>query len=138
MTTIELCAAAAQLASFHQRFAPLCGRREAQHNSRLYLDGLLAADIDKAVEPIALKEDERHVRSLQIFLSDGPWEDTTVLAEMRRVFAQELVPTTNQWPIGVVGVIDESGFPKKGDKSAGVQRQYCGRLGKLDNCQVGV
>jgi SRSO17 transposase len=54
------------------------------------------------------------------------------------VFADNLVPTAAASPIGVVGVIDESGFAKKGNHSAGVGRQFNGRLGKQDNCQVGV
>jgi SRSO17 transposase len=54
------------------------------------------------------------------------------------VFAQRLVPSTVDWPIGTVGVIDESGFVKKGKESVGVKRQYCGRVGKKENCQVGV
>src|SRR5206468_12170224 len=59
-------------------------------------------------------------------------------AEVQSVFADELVLTAAGSPIGVVGVIDESGFAKKGDQSAGVGRQHNGRLGKEDNCQVGV
>jgi SRSO17 transposase len=48
------------------------------------------------------------------------------------------VPSTTEWPIGTVGVIDESGFVKQGTHSVGVQRQYCGRVGKRENWQVGV
>src|SRR5262249_35037401 len=54
------------------------------------------------------------------------------------VFAEALVPSTANWSIGTVGVIDESGFVKKGTESVGVERQYCGRVGKKENCQVGV
>lgn len=57
---------------------------------------------------------------------------------MQRVFTDALVPSTARWSIGTVGVLDGSGFPKKGTASVGVKRQYCGRLGKTDNCQVGV
>jgi SRSO17 transposase len=60
---------------------------------------------------------------------------------MRKVqagFAKELVPSCRKWSIGTVGVLDESGFEKSGTESVGVARQYCGRLGKVDNCQVGV
>lgn len=58
--------------------------------------------------------------------------------EIQAVFTEELVPTTAQWPLGTVGVIDESGFEKAGTESVGVARQWCGRLGKTENCQVGV
>jgi SRSO17 transposase len=61
-----------------------------------------------------------------------------VFREIQAVFAEELVPTTKDWSLGTVGVIDESGFEKAGTESVGVASQYCGRLGKTDNCQVGV
>ena len=58
--------------------------------------------------------------------------------EIQAVFNEEFVPTASRWPIGTVGVIDGSGFVKHGPESVGVQRQWCGRLGKKENCQVGV
>ncbi len=61
-----------------------------------------------------------------------------VLAEAQGLFADELAPSAAGSPVGVVGVIDESAFTKKGAHSAGVARQHNGRLGKEDNCQVGV
>ena len=60
------------------------------------------------------------------------------MAEAQALFADELVPSAAASPVGVVGVIDESAFTKKGSYSAGVARQHNGRLGKEDNCQVGV
>jgi SRSO17 transposase len=54
------------------------------------------------------------------------------------VFKEEFVPTAGEWAIGTVGVIDGSGFVKHGSESVGVQRQWCGRLGKKENCQIGV
>jgi SRSO17 transposase len=61
-----------------------------------------------------------------------------VQQELQAVFNEEFVPTASQSPIGTVGVIDGSGFVKRGTESVGVQRQWCGRLGKKENCQVGV
>jgi len=58
--------------------------------------------------------------------------------EIHAVFNEEFVPTASQSPIGTVGVIDGSGFVKHGPESVGVQRQWCGRVGKKENCQVGV
>lgn len=75
---------------------------------------------------------------MQEFLTDSPWEASDVFQEIQAVFAEELVPTTAQWSLGTVGVIDESGFEKAGTESVGVARQWCGRLGKTENCQVGV
>ena len=60
------------------------------------------------------------------------------MAKAQGLFADELVPSASDSPTGVVGVIDESAFTKKGSHSAGVARQHNGRLGKEDNCQVGV
>ena len=61
-----------------------------------------------------------------------------VQREIQAVFNQQFVPSTGRWSIGTVGVIDEASFVKSGTESVGVQRQWCGRLGKTENCQVGV
>jgi SRSO17 transposase len=146
MTTYELRATARELVQLHQRFAPLFGRTEARAQSLVYLNGLLLASGRKSAEPMALAfgqaDDEgisqNQVLALQRFLTYSPWSAQDVQRELQAVFAERLVPSTSDWPIGTVGVIDESGFVKKGSESVGVQRQYCGRVGKKDNCQVGV
>jgi SRSO17 transposase len=61
-----------------------------------------------------------------------------VQRELQAVFNEEFVPAAAGSPVGTVGVIDGSSFVKQGRESVGVQRQWCGRLGKQDNCQVGV
>lgn len=58
-----------------------------------------------------------------------------MFGEIQAVFAEELMPTTAARALGAVGVIDESAFAKQGAESVGVDRQWCGRLGKTDNCQ---
>src|SRR6476469_5880570 len=78
------------------------------------------------------------VSGLQKFVGAAPWAYDDVQAEAQALFADELVPSAADSPIGVVGVIDESAFTKKGSHSAGVARQHNGRLGKEDNCRVGV
>jgi SRSO17 transposase len=146
MNVDELRAAANALTSLHQRFAALFGRREAQAQSLVYLNGLLLSQEGKSAEPMALLFGEpdddgigqNQVLGLQRFLSQSPWEYQGVQREIQTVFAERLAPSTATWGIGAVGVLDSSGFPKKGAESVGVQRQYCGRLGKQDNCQVGV
>lgn len=146
MTTIELRAAAGELVHLHRRFAPLFGRKEPQLQSQIYLNGLLLAPGRKSAEPMALvfgePEDDgisqNQVLALQRFLTYSPWDWHRLYREIQAVFAEELVPSTAEWPIGTVGVIDESGFVKQGTHSVGVQRQYCGRVGKKENCQVGV
>jgi SRSO17 transposase len=138
MTEVDVRAAAERLVQFHERFAPLFGREQAQDHAYTYVKGLMVCPERKSIEPIALNVGDGQVSALQKFINIAPWDHDDVQAELQAVFADELVPTAAGSPIGVVGVVDESGFAKKGDHSAGVARQYNGRLGKQDNCQVGV
>jgi SRSO17 transposase len=147
MTRDEVRAAAARVVQWHQRFAGLFGRREAREHSLVYLKGLMADQDRKSVEPIALRFARRRdgslptqneVVAMQGFLTASPWEAGDVFAEIQSVFAEELVPSAKGCPIGTVGVIDESGVVKSGSHSVGVGVQWCGRLGKTANCQVGV
>jgi SRSO17 transposase len=138
MTSDDVRAAAEQLVQFHERFAPLFGKEEAQDHASTYLKGLMCCPERKSIEPIALCTGTGQVSGLQKFIAVAPWQSDDVQAEIQAAFADELVPSAAGTPIGTVGVIDESGFAKKGTKSAGVARQHNGRLGKEDNCQVGV
>jgi SRSO17 transposase len=138
MTEDEVRAAAERLVQFHDRFAPLFGKEEAQDNAYTYVKGLMICPERKSIEPIALNVGNGNVSALQKFINIGPWDYEDAQAELQGAFVDELVPTAADSPIGVVGIIDESGFAKKGDHSAGVGRQHNGRLGKEDNCQVGV
>jgi SRSO17 transposase len=138
MTEDDVRAAAERLVQFHERFAPLFGKEQAQDHAYTYVKGLMICPERKSIEPIALNVGDGQVSALQKFVNIAPWGYDDVQAEIQAVFADELVPTALGSPIGVVGVVDESGFAKKGDQSAGVGRQYNGRLGKQDNCQVGV
>ena len=138
MTEDEVRAAAERLVRFHERFAPLFGKEQAQDHAYTYVKGLMVCPERKSVEPIALNVGDGQVSALQKFLNIAPWDHGDVQAEVHSVFADELVPTAADSPIGTVGVVDESGFTKKGEHSAGVARQHNGRLGKEDNCQVGV
>src|SRR5947209_1515135 len=138
MTPHEVRAAACHLAELHQRFTPLFGYQPAQDHALTYLRGLLLHEGRKNTEAIALVFGEGKVRPLQEFIGASPWSHRHVQQEIQVAFTQTLAGSTSDWDIGTVGVIDESGFPKKGDHSVGVSRQWCGRLGKKDNCQVGV
>jgi SRSO17 transposase len=138
MTKDEVRAAADRLVEFNERFAPLFGKEEAQDHAYTYVKGLMVCPERKSIEPIALNVGDGRVSALQKFINIAPWDHGDVQAEVQAVFAEELVPTAADCPVGVVGVVDESGFAKKGDQSAGVARQHNGRLGKEDNCQVGV
>jgi SRSO17 transposase len=147
MTGEEVRAAARRVVRWHERFARLFGRKESQGHSLVYLQGLMSDLKRKSVEPIALQfsrsrdggaATQKEAVALQGFVTASPWEAGDVFSEIQAVFAEELVPTTTQWSIGTVGVIDESGFVKSGTQSVGVASQWCGRLGKTANCQVGV
>jgi SRSO17 transposase len=138
MTEDEVRAAAERLVQFHDRFAPLFGKQQAQDHAYTYVKGLMACPERKSIEPIALNVGDGRVSALQKFINIAPWGHDDVQSEVQAAFADELAPSAAAGPIGVVGVIDESGFAKKGDRSAGAGRQYNGRLGKRDNCQVGV
>ena len=138
MTEDGVRAAAQRLVRFHERFAPLFGKEQAQDHAHTYVKGLMVCPERKSIEPIALNVGDGQVSALQKFINIAPWDPADVQAEIQSVFADELAPTASGSPVGVVGVVDESGFSKKGDHSAGVSRQHNGRLGKEDNCQVGV
>src|SRR4051812_9111104 len=138
MTEDDVRAAAERLLQFHERFALLFGKEQAQDHAYTYVKGLMVCPERKSIEPIALNVGDGRVSALQKFVNIAPWDHDDVQAEIQSVFADELVPTAAGSAIGIVGVVDESGFAKKGEHSAGVARQYNGRLGKEDNCQVGV
>lgn len=147
MTMDLVCAVAEDLAGFHERFASYFGRRETQSHSWVYLNGLLLGEGRKNGERIALQfakppdggqVTQNEVLALQNFLTDSPWDHGPVQREIQAVFAERLAPSTSRWSLGTVGVIDESGFAKSGLHSVGAARQYSGRLGKVDVCQVGV
>jgi SRSO17 transposase len=138
MTEDEVRAAAERLVDFHERFAPLFGKEQAQDHAYTYIKGLMVYPERKSIEPIALNVGDGQVSALQKFINSAPWDHGDVQAELQAVFVDELIPTAVGSPIGTVGVVDESGFAKKGGHSAGVARQHNGRLGKEDNCQVGV
>ena len=107
-------------------------RRE---RAKAYLRGLLLdAESTKTAQAIALKVhgDPSQVRMTQVFLGQSAWADEPPRDELVRWADQELGS-----PAGTL-IVDESGFPKCGDQSVGVARQYCGATGKIDNCQVAV
>ena len=147
MTREEVRAAAKRLTQWQERFAPLFGRKEAREHSLVYVKGLLSKQMRKSIEPIALHyargpqgaaATQNEVVALQGFITHSPWKEADVFQEIQAVFAEELMPTAAQSSVGVVGIIDESGFVKAGRESVGVAHQWCGRLGKSANCQVGV
>ena len=106
---------------------------------RRYCTGLLLPVERKSVEPMAAHLAPANVRSehqrLHHFVADAAWSDEAVLAAVR---AQVLERVDKRAGAPEVLIIDDTGFPKQGTHSVGVARQYCGQLGKQDNCQVAV
>ena len=105
-----------------------------------YCRGLLSDLPRKSVEPIAL-EAGCAVRTLQEFLTHHAWDHERMRDALQRRVARDHLPAPGGKPgggVGVVGWVDETAVPKKGDKTPGVQRQYCGARGKVDNCVVTV
>ena len=120
-----------RLHTFLQPFLRALLTPEQQTNATHYVQGLLS-DLDgKDVESIAYLHD-RERQGLQKFIGQSPWDYQPLLAELVHQVGTELGEAD-----GVL-VFDPSAFPKKGTESVGVQRQWCGRLGKIDNCQVGL
>jgi SRSO17 transposase len=105
-----------------------------------YCRGLLSDLPRKSVEPIALAGGCA-VRTLQEFLTHHVWDQDAMLAQIQRRIVNDHLPAPGEAPadrVGVVGIIDETSNAKKGDKTPGVQRQYCGSIGKIENCIVTV
>src|SRR4051794_25567578 len=100
---------------------------------RRYCTGLLLPGERKSIEPPASIRSITH-QSLHHFVAKAPWDDAAVLTAVRE---QVLPALTRHGPI-TAWILDDTGFPKKGTHSVGVTRQYCGQLGKQDNCQVAV
>ena len=117
--------------SFLQPFVESLHSPEQQVNARHYLAGLMSDLGGKDVESIAYLHD-RERQGLQKFIGQAEWDHEPLLHELARHVGTELGEAD-----GVL-VFDPSAFPKKGTESVGVQRQWCGRLGKVENCQVGL
>lgn len=120
-----------RLQSFLRRYLPLFYRAEQRRHARLVIQGRLSGLERKTSEPIAYEAGKPR-KPVQTFVGAGKWDDEVVMAEVRRHIGAELADPN------AVLVLDGSAFPKKGRESCGVQRQWCGHLGKIDNCQVGV
>jgi SRSO17 transposase len=103
-----------------------------------YCKGLLLPGERKSIEPMAGRLDPENVQpmrqSLHHLVAKAPWSDETLLDEVRN---QVLPAMERQGPV-VAWIVDDTGFPKKGKHSVGVTRQYCGQVGKQENCRIAV
>ena len=107
------------------------GRSERRHWGAVYVRGLLLDGERKSVEPMALRLPDGNVQAMQQFVGQSPWDWKPIWERLSRRMTAELEPEA-AW------ALDDTGFPKQGDHSVGVERQYSGTLGKTGNCQVAV
>lgn len=119
------------LSTYLDEFGDCFGRSEPAGNMRVYVNGQLSDLPRKSIEPMA---DRAKIppRTLQQFLSLADWDDALMADRLAQIVARD-----HGHPLSI-GIIDETGDPKKGNKTPGVNRQWCGATGKIDNCVVTV
>ena len=121
-----------ELRCFHDEFSDCFHRSETRDNVYRYMVGQFSKLERKSIEPIALAVEDGQVRAIQRAISDTNWDEEKILVKYHSMVNDDMGDTE-----GVL-MFDESSFVKKGKDSAGVQRQYCGNIGKVENSQVGV
>jgi SRSO17 transposase len=136
MTEAQIQTLGPALADFLDQFLFCCAYTQTFDHLRTYCRGLLSNLPRKSVEPIGLAAGTP-VRTLQEFLKDHAWDQAQVRDLLQRHVADAL-PDQPADDLGTVGLIDETGQAKKGTKTPGVQRQWCGEAGKTENCIVTV
>ena len=131
MTPQELKALDQRLTTFLEDLLAPLGRKERRHWARVYVQGLLLDGERKSIEPMADRIPGADVQALRQFVGQSPWAVEAVQRQLARKVV-DLLSNPEVW------ILDETSFPKAGDHSVGVARQYCGALGKVANCQVAV
>jgi SRSO17 transposase len=126
-----------ELEQYLEQLAGVLGHADRRTGLMDYCQGLMLPIKRKSVEPLAAHIDPLHVQakhqSLHHFVAKSAWSDAAVLREVRAVVEPGL-----GLEHGCYWIIDDTGIPKQGTHSVGVTRQYCGQLGKTENCQVAV
>ena len=117
---------------FQDFFAPSFGRKQWREHSRNYLQALLVQSGERRNAENLSESVGIPARAMQRFLTEARWSGDSVIGRLQEYLAPRLGHPEAVW------VLDGSDFPKQGRKSAGVARQYCGRLGKVANCQAGM
>src|SRR6202162_1125199 len=127
-----------RFSAYVEGLVSVIGHRSRARPLHDYCVGLVMPGARKSVEPMAGLTAPKRVpaqhQSLLHFVGEGGWSDERVLAKVREMVLPEI---QRHGPIKA-WIIDDTGFPKQGRRSVGVARQYCGQLGKQDNCQVAV
>ena len=127
-----------RFAAYLEGLGQAAGHADRIEPLKSYCKGLLLPGDRKSVEPMAARLAPDNVRrmhqSLHHVVADAPWSDDALLGEVR----DAVVPAIQKQGAVVAWIVDDTGFPKKGRHSVGVARQYCGQIGKQENCQVAV
>ena len=131
MTPQSLKSLESRLLRFLEDLLEPMGRSERRHWARVYVEGLLLDGERKSIEPLAARIPGADVQALRQFVGQSPWE----VEQVQRRLAHKMVDLLSD---AQVWILDETAFPKAGEHSVGVARQYCGTLGKVANCQVAV
>src|SRR5437016_7670553 len=131
-TAADVCRWAQELFHLHARIAPRFARPEPRRRALLYLQGILSETARKNGWQLAEHAREARPDGMQRLLSQAVWDTEGVRDDLRSYALAQLGQES------AILVIDETSFPKRGDKSAGVGLQYCGTTGQVENCQVGV
>lgn len=127
-----------RFAAYVEGLATAAGHQDRQTPLKDYCKGLLLPGERKSIEPMAARLDPTRVQpmrqSLHHLVAKAPWSDEVMLEEVRN----QVLPAMQKHGPVVAWIVDDTGFPKKGEHSVGVARQYCGQVGKQDNCRVAV
>ena len=127
-----------RFAAYIDGLAQAAGHADRETPLKNYCKGLLLPGDRKSVEPMAARLAPDNVRrmhqSLHHVVAEAPWKDEALLGQVR----QQVLPSLQKQGPVIAWIVDDTGFPKKGNHSVGVARQYCGQVGKQDNCQVAV
>jgi SRSO17 transposase len=127
-----------RFAAYIEGLAIAAGHADRQAPLKSYCKGLLLPGERKSIEPMAARLDAENVQpmrqSLHHLVAKAPWSDEGVLKQVRN----SVLPTMRKQGPVVAWIVDDTGFPKKGKHSVGVTRQYCGQVGKQENCRVAV
>lgn len=130
LTDRQLLRVRGRLVEFAAEMFEAMARKDQRRWGEVYLRGLMLDGKRKSIEPMAARLVDGDEQCLQQFVNQSPWQWEPVRRALAARMTRELAP--------VAWVIDDTGFPKQGRMSVGVARQYCGALGKVGNCQLGV